>query len=236
MKLTLIEAKIQETLRKNRAVSYGLTLVAGLPFPANITTQIQAVQGRLEGLLPDRFAWYGPEQLHVTLFAPLRGRYRESPLLQRTELPANLDGFANDLNIFFGQQPPFSLALAGVRLTPEGNVLITEKSLAQQLAAGLQKYPELDLPKHLRGRQVVIGYFNTGRPFASAEEEARLADRGLIQMADISIGQMTVRRVWLVHYANRTLNRVVGKVGFDLGQPNSITAARLIEALGIVGG
>jgi hypothetical protein len=55
----------------------------------------------------------------------------------------------------------------------------------------------------------------------------------VIHIMDIPIGRMTVHQVWLVHYANRTLNRIVGKVPFTLGGRNPLTAERLLQDLGI---
>ena len=74
MKLALDEARVQQTIHKNTATSYGLTLVAGLPFPAEIGSRVQAIQAQLEPLAPGRFTWYGVDHLHVTLVAPLRTR------------------------------------------------------------------------------------------------------------------------------------------------------------------
>jgi hypothetical protein len=44
---------------------------------------------------------------------------------------------------------------------------------------------------------------------------------------------MTVQQVWLVHYANRTLDRIVGRISLTLGQTNFLTAERLLRELGI---
>ena len=52
---------------------------------------------------------------------------------------------------------------------------------------------------------------------------------------DTPIGRVTVRHIWLVHYANRTLDRIVGKIRFALGRSNPLTAERLFEGLGIAG-
>jgi hypothetical protein len=43
-----------------------------------------------------------------------------------------------------------------------------------------------------------------------------------------------VQKVWLVHYANRTLDRIVGKVPFTLGRTNALTVEQLLQELGIV--
>jgi hypothetical protein len=44
---------------------------------------------------------------------------------------------------------------------------------------------------------------------------------------------MTVKQVWLVHYANRMLNRIVGRVPLTLGQANSLTVENLLRELGV---
>ena len=229
---SLIDEKVRATIRKNTATSYGLTLIIGLPFPPGISSQIRDVQEQLEELLPSRFTWYGWDHLHATLVALLRGRYREWPPLQREDLPFDLDSFGRDLGDFFARLQPFPLELAGVHITEEGFVMVAENTPVQQLASRLQGYPELDWPEHLKGLHVAIGFLNTCRPFSTGEEQ-RHFEEGFAQIMDIPIGRMTVRQVWLVHYANRTLNRIVGKVPFTLGCPNPLTAERLLQDLGI---
>jgi hypothetical protein len=231
MKLTLVEKKIQQTIRKNTATSYGLTLVTGLPFPTQIGHQVQDIQQQLETLAPGRFTWYALDHLHATLVAPLRGRYRDSPPLQREELPANLQSFTQDLATFFAQHQPFALVLAGVHISENGFVLVGENTFEQQLASALQRFPELDKPKSLKGFHVAIGFCNTSWPFAKDEQAA--IETALSKIEDTPIGSMEVRQVWLVHYANRTLNRIIGKVPFTLGQTNALTAEYLLQGLGI---
>jgi hypothetical protein len=232
MKLALNEARVQQTIHKNTATSYGLTLVAGLPFPAEIGDRVQAIQAQLEALAPGRFTWYRVDHLHATLFAPLRGRYRDSPPLQRDELPADIQGFTQKLNDFFAQQQPYALDLAGVSVTRQGFVMVGECTLVRQLASSLRQYPELDPPKHLRGSHIAIGFLNTQRPFAREEEKACF-EQALAQFRDIQVGKTLVQQVWLVHYANRTLNQILGKVPFTLGQANVMTVERLLRELGI---
>lgn len=232
MKLTLIEQKVQQTIRKNMATSYGLTLVIGLPFPPEISTRIQSLQQRLEALAPGRFIWYGLDHLHATLVAPLRGRYRNFPPLQREELPADLQSFTQDLTAFFTQRQPFILELAGVHIADSGFVLVGENTFEQHLTSTLRGYPELDKPKHLKGLHVAIGFCHAHHAFGT-EEEAVPFETALPQLVDVSIGSMTVQQVWLVHYANRTLNRIVGKVPFALGQANALSVERLLRELGI---
>jgi 2'-5' RNA ligase len=232
MKLTLDKVGVQETIRKSSATSYGLSLVVGLPFPAEVGNRIRHIQRQLEALLPGRFTWYPPDHLHATLYAPLRGRYRDFPALQREELPSNLQGFTDDLVNFFAQRQPFSLELAGVHVTDEGSVMVGGGAFTQQLASNLQRYPELDSPKGLRGLHVTIGFFNTDRPFTK-DEERMCIEMALTQFMEVPVGRVMIWRVWLVHYANRTLNRIVGKIPFTLGQANTLTGERLLQELGI---
>jgi hypothetical protein len=235
MRLILAEEKVRQTIRKNTAASYGLSLVIGLPFPAEIRNRVGHIQGQLETLAPGRFTWYGVEHLHATLVAPLRGRYREGSPLGREELPADLQGFTDDLVNLFAQRQPFALELAGVHITPEGFVMVGENILVGQLASTLLRYPELDQPKHLKGLPVAIGFFNAVRPFASDEEQACF-ETALARFRDTPVGQVTVGQVWLVHYANRTLSRIVGKVAFTLGRTNDLAAERLLRELDIAEG
>jgi hypothetical protein len=148
-----------------------------------ISNQIGYIQQQLENLIPGCFVWYGLDHLHATLVAPLRGRYREYPPLQRVELPTNLQDFAQDLANFFAKRQPFSLELAGVHVTAEGFVMVVENTLGQHLASSLQKYPELDQPKHFRGLHVAIGFFNTSRPFATDAARAHF-EAALAQLMD----------------------------------------------------
>jgi hypothetical protein len=232
VKLNLDREKIQTTIGKNTTTSYGLTVVIGLPFPAEINERIKDIQIQLESLAPGRFTFYDLDHLHATLVAPLRGRYRASPPLQRTELPTNLRGFIRDLAHFFSQQQPYSIELASLHITPEGFAMIGENSLIQQLAVKLERYPELDPAKYLKGIHVAIGFFNTPQPFATYEEQG-LFEAALTQLRSIPVGQVMVQQVWLVHYANRTLNHIVGKVSFSLGKPNIITIENLLQKVGI---
>jgi hypothetical protein len=116
-----------------------------------------------------------------------------------------------------------------VYLTTEGLIVVRENSLVRQLASRLRRYPQLDPPKYAGGLQVTIGFFNTSPPFAT-EEEARF-EAALTQLIDILVGRMMVEQVWLVHYANRTLNQIVGKVPFTLGGPSVRTTEHLLQEL-----
>jgi len=233
MKSTLNPTKVQHTIQKNTATSYGLTLVTGTPFPVEISTRVQHIQTQLDALAPGCFTWYGLDHLHATLVAPLRGRYRDAPPLQRDELPADLEGFVQDLSNFFAGHEPFLLDLAGVHLTTSGFVLLGEKTMVGQLSSSLRRYPELDPPKHAPGLHVAIGYLNTERPFA-IDEEMRQFELVLAEIRDTPVGRVLVKQVWLVHYANRTLDQIVGRVPFTLGKANAITVGRLLRELGII--
>ena len=233
MSLALIEEKVQQTIRKNMATSYGLTLAIGLPLSPQISARIQGLQQHLETLAPGWFTWYGLDHLHATLVAPLRGRYRDYPPIRREELPANLQGFVQDLADFFVQHQPFEFGLVGVRISDSGFVLVGENTFERQLASTLHVYPELDKQKHARGLHVAIGYCSGRCPFAT-DEAGKPLESALCQLLDTSIGTMMIDQVWLVHYANRTLNRIVGKVPFVLGQSDVFIIDHLLRALGII--
>jgi hypothetical protein len=228
----LDEERVRQTNRKNASISYGLTLVIGLPFPAEITSRIQDIQHRLETLLPGHFTWYGADHLHATLLALLRGRYRDQPPLRREELPTDLQSFVYDLGEFFARFQPFPLELAGMQITEEGSVVVREDTIFHQLASVLRRYPELDQPKYVRGLHVCIGFLNRHRPFLENARNAQLTS-ALSQIVDLAVGRMTVRRAWLVHYSNRTLSQIVGKVSLAFGQDSKLTSRDLLRALDI---
>jgi hypothetical protein len=232
MRQSFVADKVRRTIQKNTATSYGLSLVVGLPFPDEICARIGRIQQQLEALAPGRFTWYGLDHLHATLFAPLRGRYREGPPLQREELPADLEGFVRDVVSFFVQLDPFSLELAGVHVSQDGVAEVRENTLVQRLVSSLHRYPELDEPKHRAGLHIAIGFLNKIPPFDTDEGRACF-EAGLDQFMSTPVGQVTVQQVWLVHYANRTLDRIVGKVPLALGRANTLTATRLLRELGI---
>lgn len=232
MRLNLVTEQVQNTIRKNTVTSYGLTMVVGLPFPSEICRGIRDVQEQMEAVLPRRFAWYREEQLHATLIAPLRGRYRDLPPLQPDELPADIERFTQELGICFAHSQPFPFELVGVRIGSDGLVVVSEKTLTRQLASVLIRHSRLDQPKYLRSLHVAIGFLNTIQPFATDEEWARL-ETTLAKLNDVPIGQAVIDRVWLVHYANRTLSQIVGQVSFALGQPNPLTAENLLRGLAV---
>ena len=234
MKLNLDEENVRTTINKNTTTSYGLTLVIGLPFPAELSRRIQSIQRQLETVLPGRFTWYGPDHLHATLMALLRGRYRKASPLQRAELPADLQGFINDLVDFLAQSPSFPLNLAGLQVTPEGFIIIRGDAPRPKLAAfDLQKYPELDPPKHSHAPHITIGYFNTSQLFVTDKERSHVEET-LDNLHDTCVGRIIVRQISLVHYSNRTLARIAGKVPLRLGQSNRLTAEDLLRQLGII--
>jgi hypothetical protein len=234
-KLMLDEERVKQAIRKNQATSYGLTLVAGLPFPTDICSRVERIQRQLEALAPGHFCWYGAHHFHVTLVAPLRGRYRDRPALQREELPADLQGFAGDLARFFASQPPFSVELGRANITPDGTVVVdvaSENGLVHQLATILRQYPALDQPKHVGNLHTSIGYLNIVHPFAADDGRSHLEDL-MPQLIDIPVGRMAVQQAWLVHYADRTLNRIVGKTLYTLGQTRVVAVKQWLQELGI---
>lgn len=225
--------KILAAIQHNTETSYGLTLAIGLPFPTEICNRVKDIQKQIESLAPKKFIWYSVNQIYATVVAPLRGRYRETPPLQREELPANLDSFAHDLNVLFTSLQPFVLKLAHVKLTEDGLVIVAGTAPVEKSAFSLIDYPELDQPKHKNGGwYITIGYLRTTEPFSSGAEQVEF-ERGFEQIRNRTVGRTTIQQVWLVHYANRTLSRIIGKAPFVLGSSNSLTAEKLLEHLDI---
>ncbi len=95
------------------------------------------------------------------------------------------------------------------------------------------QYPELDQPKQTCGLHMTIGFLKTPEPFSSNQERERF-NEGLSQIMSGDIGQALIQRAWLVHYANRTLNRIIGKVALDSGNHNALTAQGLLTRPGLV--
>ena len=235
MTLVLHPKRMQTTLNKNQATSFGLTLVVGLPFARPILAPILRLRAQAEALLPVRFHWYTLDHLHATVMAPLRGRYRDAPPLRREELPANLGGFVEALNTCFNGLVPFTLELNRLLLAPDGRMLALGPDAGQvrkRVAECLVPFPGLDRPKDLGGWHVTLGYLQTPTPFATEAEQASFE----IGWADLQTSLpvvVVVDRAWLVHYADRTLSRIVGKAPLLLGRPNTLTPDNLLAELGI---
>ena len=79
---------------------------------------------------------------------------------------------------------------------------------------------------------MTLGYLQTPAPFATEAEQAGF-EVGWAELQASSLGAVEVDRVWLVHYADRTLSRIVGKAPLLLGRPNALTSDGLLVALGI---
>lgn len=228
MTVRLDPDRVQRALHRNLATSFGLTLVVGLPFPRPLLARVVQLRDRSDSLAPAGLRWYAPDHLHSTVLALLRSRYREGPSLQRTELPQDLEGFVATLNACFGTLQPFVLNLDKLFLTPDGQLLAVGPDpgrVRQQVAQRLASWPGLDRPKDLSGWHVTLGFLQTS---ALASFEA-----GWVELQGSSIDAVLVDQVWLVHYADRMLSRIVGKAPLPLGRPGSLTAGRLLELLGI---
>jgi hypothetical protein len=230
-----VPERVQQNILKNLSTSYGLTLVAGLPFSDALREGFAQVQSQLEQLAPGCFTWYHTGHLHTTLLAPLRGRYRESPPLRRDELPADLDRFVHTTGRCFESMRPFSLTFDRLLLTSHGLALALAPDtdcVRRRVAACLQPFPELDPPKHLDEWHVTLGYLRTTTPFASEDEQTRF-EAGLARLQDGPPLQLAVDGLWLVHYANRMLDRIVGRVALALGRPNFLDPDLVLADLGI---
>jgi hypothetical protein len=227
--------RLQATLTKSLSTSFGLTLVMGLPFAQPILDRAARLADAIDDLLPGLFCWYEPNHLHATMMAPLRGQYREGPPLQGNELPADLDGFAETLNDCFAALPPFPMGLETLHLATDGRMLAFGADPArvrQRVAECLALFSGLDSPKDLEGWHVALGYLQSPTPFATEAEQTTF-EAGWAKLQASSLGSMVVDRVWLVHYADRRLRRIVGRAPLLLGRPNALTADSLLVALGI---
>jgi 2'-5' RNA ligase len=229
---------------KNRRPSYGLTLVAGMPFPPQVSTQAQALQEGIERQVPGVFTWYAPEHLHLTLAAPLRGRYRDGPPLRAAELPPQFPAFLAALQDRLRQQDPFPLSFCRADLAEHGSVLWRAEAggdLWNDAPALIEKVPGFDRQNPAHTPHVTLGYVRRlDRPAAEllasvqawlereAEAKERLERRAV---PDSAAAQATIDRLWLVHYANRTLDRVLGQVELPLGRPSDLSVSEMIAKL-----
>lgn len=223
---------------KNTTISYGLTLVAGLPLPAAPTAEAMAVQAQFERRFPGRFIWYDASHLHVTLAAPLRSRYRAAPPLQRSELPGDLDRFVAGLGELLARIEPFVLELGLIHLDDEGTLLIDVHGgtdVKARVTAWLAHFPECDPPKHpLNHLHISVGYLRGPTVDPALTDDLSAALKSVLPATHSTAPvRILVDRVWLVHYTSRTLNRVVGKIPFALGRSNRMTVAQFLKALGI---
>ena len=214
-----------DLLQRNVAVSYGLTLVAGLPLPQALIEALLALQSILERQWAGLIKWYAPDHLHVTLAAPLRGRYRLAPPLQRTELPAAWPDFVTELGRLCTALPPIDLGLSAVLLR-ERVFLIEVVGGATHAAAFrelISRCDGFDSPNQALFWPHVS--FGSLIPGATIPEGVPLpvAAPAEVRVFDLS----------LVHYANRTLSSVVGQARLALGAKNILQWERLLNQLGI---
>ena len=217
------------TARKNQTSSYGLTLVAGLPFPPHIFAQIQATQQQLEKSVPHSSTWYQRHHTHLTLYAPLRSRVRAHPPLTRQELPPNLDQFIEALRDCILHLSPFVISIGKVRLTDIGHFIVPVEGatiVKTRLVTSLNHFAGIETPKNnwVHG---TIGYLHQ----LPTEAQGICLQQELASSNIMPIGQMLVEQISLVHYAHRTLNHIKGRISLTLGQPNDITTANFLQML-----
>lgn len=210
---------VQQTIIKNRSTSYGLTIVLGLPVPSRFGRQISLLQASIERQLPRTFRWYEVDQLHTTIVAPLRGRYREAPALQPSELPVHYDEMVAQLRLLAASMPPISLDFQTIRFVPNGLVAVQYRGgeqLRASIAAVLQPYPGFDRPKDQSNFHLTVGYLQKVPAQLNHQERTTLQTIAL-SVGEESLGEVNFDRMWLVHYANRTLDAIVTKLALPFG-------------------
>ncbi len=170
---------------------------------------------------------------HITLYAPLRSRKREYPPLCQHELPTDLDNFLVAMSNCLMSVSPFTIKFSEVNLTPIEHIVIQVKGITavkSSLIKALTPFLGTDVPKSDPKRiHGTIGYLYTLPTIADTK---RLKD-ALAQINQAHISHMLVEQIWLVHYAHRTLNQVVGKIPFILGEPKPISTHHFLQALSI---
>ncbi len=70
-------ALLVKTTYKRKVWRYGLSLVYGMPVSKVLERRLIHIQKMVEGAIPRKYAWYRPQQFHVTL---IRGRSSDRPL------------------------------------------------------------------------------------------------------------------------------------------------------------
>lgn len=227
--------EVRSTIAKNLHPSYGLTLVAGLPLPSRIYQVLEQVQVQIESTFAGRFSWYQPAQMHVTLSALLRGRYRQSPPLERNELPSDINSFFREFIDFLAIQAPLQIKWDKYHLTPNGLLVCRAQcnEFSNDLIELLRKYPELNPPpKKPDILHLTIGYLNFPEPFKDPSE-VQLLNKTVSGLREYEIETYLVDQVWLVHYANRTFNLILGKVPLSLGKRESLKSNTILQRLQI---
>lgn len=217
-----------DTSTRNLAPSYGLTLVAGAPLPPGLTCAVLRFQQTVEAAAPGCFRWYEAPQLHVTLAAPVRGRYRHAPPLRRSELPDRLEALFGDLAATCRALPPLEMALGAPEV--RSRTLLFEVEGGAEHAALLReliaRHPGWDEPK---GGPL---HLSAGFLLPQVDEERAANAVGSLQRA--AAGPVAgVDEIALVHYANRTLSKVVGEVRLPLGRSEARSPTSFLSDLHI---
>jgi hypothetical protein len=153
--------------------------------------------------------------------------------LARQELPPDLDTFAAALKHCVAELAPFTINLGSTHLSPVGHLIIRTDGAAAAKAHLIKTFAPIlgaaapkDSPDRIHG---TIGYLHK----LPTEVERVHLQEALTQINRTEIGRMTVKQIWLVHYAHRILNDIVGKLPLLLGQANSVTVPSFLQALQI---
>jgi hypothetical protein len=68
---------LNDTIRKAKEKRWGLSVVYGLPVCETLQRTIRDIQSEVEKRLPEKYIWYMPQQLHITL---IRGKSSKNSL------------------------------------------------------------------------------------------------------------------------------------------------------------
>lgn len=107
-------------------------------------------------------------------------------------------------------------------------------TIRKDILTCLHTYKSLDQPQQLEGAlHISIGYINQQRPFNNDLESAQFA-QGIADANNTfcPMGEIVVDKLWLIHYANRTLDKVIGKAPLQLGRTNSLSPETFCSDLG----
>jgi hypothetical protein len=91
------QKKVADRLISTNKTLYGVSLVAGLPFPVEFLEDVRTFQRHVNSKLGDYVQWLGLKNLHVTI---LRSKSTTTPWDCIPDFPSSFNEFMNDLPVF----------------------------------------------------------------------------------------------------------------------------------------